>query len=58
MEHKTWLPSETIGFSPVGIITKLWNAVKLEIPVGYQDEAGFHSGVKPSKTESLWPPVW
>jgi hypothetical protein len=32
-----------------GIVAKLRNAVRIEIPVGYQDEAGFHMGVKPAQ---------
>jgi len=41
-----------------GIIAKLRNAMKFEIPVGYQDETGFHYGVKPAEKEIKWPPVW
>ncbi|MGO8836306.1 MAG: hypothetical protein ACLQAH_14910 [Limisphaerales bacterium] len=29
-----------------GIVAKLWKAIRIEIPIGYQDEAGFHVGVK------------
>jgi len=39
-----------------GIIAKVRNA--LTIPVGYQDETGFHRGVKPAEKEINWPPVW
>jgi hypothetical protein len=58
MEPKAWLHTENSGFSPDGIFTKLWNAVKIEIPVGYQDETGFHTGAKPAQKESAWPLVW
>jgi len=58
MEPKAWLSVENSGFSPAGIFTKLWNAVKIEIPVGYQDETGFHAGTKTGKEESVWPTVW
>src|SRR5208337_2178026 len=30
---------------------KLWKAIRIEIPVGYQDEAGFHVGVKSGDME-------
>ena len=39
-------------------IAKLRNAVKLDIPVGYQDETGFHYGVKPAEKDIKWPPDW
>jgi len=32
--------------------------VQMEVRTGYQDETGFHSGVKPVETEIQWPPVW
>jgi hypothetical protein len=41
-----------------GIVAKARNAIRIEIPVGYQDEAGFHMGVKPAEKEIKWPPVW
>ena len=28
------------------------------VPVGYQDETGFHHGVTPAKKEVVWPPFW
>jgi hypothetical protein len=31
---------------PVRIIAKLFSAVESRIPVGYEDETGFHYGVK------------
>ena len=34
-----------------GIVAKLWKAIRIEIPIGYQDEAGFHVGVKSSDME-------
>lgn len=35
----------SVRFSPVGvweIIAKLRRALRIEIPIGYQDETGFH----------------
>jgi len=58
MDQKAWLPTGTVSFSPTGIIAKLWNAVKIEIPVGYQDETGFHAGAKPAQKETTWPTTW
>ena len=31
-----------------GIVANLWQAIKVEIPIGYQDEMGFHMDVKPA----------
>lgn len=35
-----------------GILAKLGTAIRIEIPIGYQDEAGFHMGVKPVEKTS------
>jgi hypothetical protein len=40
------------------IIAKLRKATRIEIPIGYQDETGFHLGVKPAGKEITWPPFW
>jgi tRNA A37 threonylcarbamoyltransferase TsaD len=56
--HKPWLHSGNAGFSFTGLITKLRNAVSIQIPVGYQDESGFHTGVKSATKESKWPAAW
>jgi hypothetical protein len=39
------------------IFLKLRKAVRMEVRTGYQDETGFHSGVKPAESELQWPPV-
>jgi hypothetical protein len=44
--HKAWLSAGVSALSPITIIARLKNAVKLEIPIGYQDESGFHRGVQ------------
>jgi hypothetical protein len=46
------------SFSPAALIARLKNAVKLDIPVGYQDESGFHTGVKADEKEIKWPANW
>lgn len=46
------------GFSLAGMIAKLRRAVSIEIPVGYQDETGFHTGVKSAAEEAKWPTAW
>jgi hypothetical protein len=44
--HKAWTPVNAAGFSLNGIFARLRNALKIEIPVGYQDESGFHYEIK------------
>jgi hypothetical protein len=56
--NKDWFHSGTSGFSPAGIIARLMNAVKFEVPTGYQDETGFHTGVKTDDKEIKWPTTW
>jgi hypothetical protein len=56
--NKPWLQTESIGFSPAGIIAKLKNIVNQYAPVCYQDENGFHTGVKSAEKEIKWPMVW
>jgi hypothetical protein len=41
-----------------GVVAKLRNAVRIDIPIGYQDETGFHMGVKPAQNKAQWPSVW
>jgi hypothetical protein len=35
-----------------GIVAKLRKAIRIEIPIGSQDETGFHMGVKPAEKTS------
>jgi hypothetical protein len=41
-----------------GILARLRGAFKFKVPVGYQDEDGFHYGVPKPKQEKTWPPFW
>ena len=56
--HGSLPDSVALGSRFRGIITKMRNAVRFDIPIGYQDETGFHMGVKPAEKEIKWPPVW
>ena len=55
---KPWTHSVNTGSVLAGMMAKLKNAVKIQIPNGYQDETGFHLGVKSAKSEPQWPSVW
>jgi hypothetical protein len=52
---KGWLHYTGIGISFNGIMSKLRSAVEAHIPVGYQDETGFHRGVKPAGKDVSFP---
>jgi hypothetical protein len=39
------------------IAAKLRKAIRIEVPIGYQDETGFHTGVVTAEKEIKWPPV-
>jgi hypothetical protein len=56
--HKPTLQDSCLGFSPSGFLARIKNALKIEIPVGYQDETGFHTGTKPAEKEVDWPTNW
>jgi hypothetical protein len=57
MGHKT-LAYSGVGFPIQGLMAKLMNVVKMSVPVGYQDENGFHTGVKRAENEAKWPATW
>jgi hypothetical protein len=56
--NKTWFNTSGSSFSPAALFARLKNAVKHEIPTGYQDETGFHVGVKAQEKEIKWPAAW
>jgi hypothetical protein len=56
--NKPWSHADSFGLHLHEIVAKLRNAIKIEIPTGYQDETGFHMGAKPVEKEVKWPPVW
>jgi len=57
LTDKPWSNTGNVSLSAGGIIAKLRNMVKFNVPVGYQDETGFHYGVKTADKESKWPSV-
>jgi hypothetical protein len=56
--HKTWDNAGHHNFSLSEILNKFMKAIKLGVPVGYQDESGFHYGTKPASDRKNWPMVW
>ena len=56
--QKPWPHTGSFRLRLHKVVAKLRHAVRIEIPTGYQDETGFHLGVKPADKEVKWPPVW
>ena len=40
------------------IAAKVLQRLKVEVPVGYQDENGFHAGTGRAESNVNWPPFW
>jgi hypothetical protein len=51
--HKPWSHTSSFALQLHKIVSKLRHAI--EIPIGYQDETGFHYGNEPVKKETNWP---
>ena len=54
--HKTYLHTVVLSLLFADIIAKLRSAIASQVPLGYQDETGFHLGVK--QTQDKWPAIW
>ena len=53
------LPDTTLGRNVFHRIwLKLRRAGRIEVRTGYQDDTGFHNGVKLAENEIQWPPDW
>jgi hypothetical protein len=44
--HRTWLQIIALNLLLAGIVAKLRATLNNHIPLGYQDETGFHFGVQ------------
>jgi hypothetical protein len=56
--HKPWPYMGSLALHIHEINAKLRDAIKIEIPTGYQDETGFHLGVEPAEKKVKRPPEW
>lgn len=55
------LPEVQIGLITTvfaAIAAKVRSMIEAEMPMGYQDEDGFHTGTKPRGQEATYPNVW
>lgn len=56
--HKTYFYIIAALLPLVAVWAKLVARLKLEVPVGYQDESGFHIGHNQVDSKINWPPFW
>jgi hypothetical protein len=45
---KPWVHTAPLSPLRIGVIAKLRAMIENQVPLGYQDEAGFHYGAKPA----------
>lgn len=57
---KTVTPEVTVGIVAVfsALFAKVRHAIEAQAPIGYQDETGFHTGVKPRDPEAAAMSDW
>ena len=57
---KTATPEVTVGLLTVfaAIAAKVRAAIDAQAPIGYQDETGFHTGIKPRDAEAAGMSGW
>jgi hypothetical protein len=53
-------PEVTVGLLTVFsvIAAKVRAVIEAQVPLGYQDETGFHTGIKPRDEEATYPSEW
>jgi hypothetical protein len=57
---KTVTPEVTLGLLTAfaALAAKVRAAIEAQAPIGYQDETGFHTGVKPRDQEAAGMSAW
>ena len=53
--HKTSIYVGSIALLFAAIMAKLRSAMDKVVPVGYQDDSGFHIGEEPAPKRETWP---
>jgi hypothetical protein len=56
--HKTQFYIMAMMVPLAAIAAKIIARLKVEVPVGYQDENGFHVGRGRNESKVSWPPFW
>ncbi len=56
--HKTYFYIIAAMLPLVALVARTMAKLKVEVPVGYQDENGFHVGASRTENKVNWPPFW
>ena len=56
--HKTHFYIFAVMLPLAAIVAAVMNKLNARIPVGYQDESGFHAGASFTQGNVNWPPFW
>lgn len=56
--HKTYIYLIAMLLPLAAIVARTIARLKVEVPVGYQDENGFHTGTSRADNKVNWPPFW
>jgi hypothetical protein len=56
--HKTYFHIIAIMLPLAALVAAVISKFKVEVPVGYQDENGFHVGTGRTENKVNWPPFW
>jgi hypothetical protein len=56
--HKTYFYIIATMLPLAALIARIMAKLKVEVPVGYQDEKGFHVGASGMENKASWPPFW
>jgi hypothetical protein len=55
--NKVIRQSAPMALRVADVLAKLRDCFKFQVPVGYQDDRGFHYGAEPAKKQIAWPPA-
>ncbi|HXI71739.1 MAG TPA: hypothetical protein VNN22_15395 [Verrucomicrobiae bacterium] len=56
--HKTYFYIIAFMLPLAAIVAAIISKLKVQVPVGYQDESGFHIGQDRAANKVSWPPFW
>jgi hypothetical protein len=56
--HKTYFYIIAVMLPLAAMVARAMAKLKVDVPVGYQDENGFHVGTSGMETKVNWPPFW
>jgi hypothetical protein len=56
--HKTYFYFIAVMVPLAALVAKTMAKLKAAVPVGYQDENGFHAGTNRAESKASWPLFW